>query len=107
MYVSMNIYTGLLTNFFSFTSYTYKIGLVYCLIDRAYKINNTIFGFNQDMSKVKEVLNRNMFPSHLVETITGKYLEQVDGKNNTSSEELSLHYFKLPYIGKHSDIFKK
>ena len=60
-------YTGLLTNFFSFTSYTYKIGLVYCLIDRAYKINNTTFGFNQDMSKVKDVLNRNMFPSHLVE----------------------------------------
>ena len=32
---------GLLTNYFSFTSYTYKIGLIRTLCDRLYKLNNT------------------------------------------------------------------
>ena len=33
-------FTGLLTNYFSFTSYSYKVGLIRTLVDRAYKINN-------------------------------------------------------------------
>ena len=31
--------TGLLTNYFSFTSYSHKVGLIKTLFDRAYKIN--------------------------------------------------------------------
>ena len=38
-------YTGLLLNFTSFTSFSYKTSLVKCLIDRAFKINNTWKGF--------------------------------------------------------------
>ena len=34
-------YTGLLTNYFSFTPFKYKLGLIKTFIDRAYKINNT------------------------------------------------------------------
>ena len=33
--------TGLLTNYFSFSPFQYKLGLIKTLIDRAYKINNT------------------------------------------------------------------
>ena len=34
-------YSGLLLNFNSFISRFYKISLIKCLFDRAYKINNT------------------------------------------------------------------
>ena len=34
-------FTGLLTNHFSFTSYSYKVGLIKTLVDKAYKINDT------------------------------------------------------------------
>ena len=34
-------YSVVLLNYTSFTSHFYKIGLIKCLIDRAYKINNT------------------------------------------------------------------
>ena len=44
-------YTGLLTNFFSFTPFRYKIGLIRTLIDRTYKINNTSSGFQNDLIK--------------------------------------------------------
>ena len=34
-------FTGLLTNYFSFTSFSYKMGLIKNLVDGTYKINNT------------------------------------------------------------------
>ena len=46
-------YSGLLLNFDSFTSRFYKISLIKCLIDRAYKINNTWASFHNDVTKVK------------------------------------------------------
>ena len=39
-------YSGLLLNFNNFTSRFYKISLIKCLIDRAYKINNTWVSFH-------------------------------------------------------------
>ena len=45
--------TGLLTNFGSFTSFGYKVGLIKTLIDRVYKINNTWEGFIRDVDKTK------------------------------------------------------
>ena len=46
-------YSGLLLNFDSFTSRFYKISLIKCLIDRAYKINNTWAIFHNDVTKIK------------------------------------------------------
>ena len=48
-------FTGLLTNFSSFTSYSYKIGLIRTLVDRAYKIDNTLAKFNDDVKKLFNV----------------------------------------------------
>ena len=47
-------YTGLLLNFNSFTPFSYKTGLVKCLIDRAFKINNTWTGFNLYTEKLTQ-----------------------------------------------------
>ena len=49
-------YTGLLTNYFSFTPFKYKLGLIKTLIDRAYKINNTTQGFQNDIKNPRGVL---------------------------------------------------
>ena len=35
-------FTGLLMNFQSFTCFSYKLGLIKTLIDRTFKINNTL-----------------------------------------------------------------
>lgn len=45
VFLEKQTYTGLLTNYFSFTSFQYKSGLIKTLIDRAYKINNTTHYF--------------------------------------------------------------
>ena len=59
-------YTGLLTNYFSFTPFKYKLGLIKTLIDRTYKINNTTQGFHNDIKNLSEILNVICFPSGLL-----------------------------------------
>ena len=56
-------YSGLLLSFNSFTSRFYKISLIKCLIGRAYKISSTRASFYNDVTKIKETINRNSFPA--------------------------------------------
>ena len=54
-------FTGLLTNYFSFTSYLYKVGLIRTLVDRAYKINNTWPGLHEDITKLMDIVKKRIF----------------------------------------------
>ena len=74
-------YSRLLLNDTSFTSRFYKTGLIKCLIDRAYKIDNTWPSFHDDVPKIK----------------IKKFYSEVN----------KLRYFKLPYIGKYSEQVQK
>ena len=55
-------YTGLLTNFLSFTCFKYKVGLIYTLVDRILKINTTTTGREKDLQQLSITLQRNSFP---------------------------------------------
>ena len=57
---------GLLTNYFSFTSFSYKMGLVRTLVDRVYKINNSWLGFQKDKKDLTLILH---CPVHIVEKV--------------------------------------
>ena len=52
-------YTGLLLNFKSFTSFSYKISLIKCLIDRSFKICNNWNFFHNDIEDIKSNLIKN------------------------------------------------
>ena len=52
-------YTGLFFNFKSFTSFSYKISLIQCLIDRSFKICNSCNSFHYDIEIIKSNLIRN------------------------------------------------
>ena len=67
-------YTGLLTNYNSFTSPNYKKGLIKTLIDRTFRINSTWSGFHYDMLNLKSVLQKNEFPSKLIDKSISNYL---------------------------------
>ena len=101
-------YTGLLTNFCSFTSFKYKIGLIYTLTDRIFKINNTNPGFRKGIDKLSETLKRNSFPSHIINKVVERYLakpnsaQNIDCTPNTNNS--NTRYFKLPYIGNFSHL---
>ena len=52
-------YTGQLLNFKSFTSFSYNISLIKCLIDRSFKIGNNWNSFHNDIKNIKCNLIKN------------------------------------------------
>ena len=101
-------FTGLLTRFDSFTDYFYKTGLVRCLIDRAYKINNCWKKLDLDIDNIKQILNSNSFPLHVTDKIIKQQLEKLYSKTScTDKQKEDSSYFKLPFLGKQSDTLKK
>ena len=52
-------YKGLLLNFKSFTSFSCKISLIKCLIDRSFKIFNSRNSFHNDIENIKSSVIKN------------------------------------------------
>ena len=90
-------YTGLLLNF---TSFSYKISLIKCLIDRLFKICNNWNSFDNDVENIKSNLIKNANPPLLIDKVIKKYLDYKCSTNQNQLKDTSdVHYFKLPYIG--------
>ena len=66
-------YTGLLLNFKSFTSFSYKISLIKCLTDRSFKICNNSNSFHNDIENIKSNLIKNAYPPFLIDEVIKKY----------------------------------
>ena len=103
-------YTGLLTNFFSFTSFKYKIDLIHTLVDRVFKINNTKSGLHKDLNKLSETLKRNSFPSHIINKTIKQILKKPkstsisDNDCPSNANNSNTRYFKFLFIGNFSNI---
>ena len=101
-------YTGLLLNFKSFTSFSYKISLIKCLIDRSFKICNNWNSFHNDIENIKSNLIKNAYPPSLIDKVIKKYLDYKFSSNQSQLKDTpDVHYFKLPYIGNLSHHIKK
>ena len=93
-------YTGLLLNFNSLTSVSYKIGLTKCLIARSFKICNNWNSFHNDTENIKSNLIKNAYPPFLIDKVVKKYPDYKFSSNQNRLKDTSdVHYFKLPYIG--------
>ena len=96
-------FTGLLTNFLSYTSFSYKLGLIRTLIDRAYKINSTLLGFNNEVKKLSYIFKKNQYPEGLINTVLNKYPDNISKSTALSVDSKPPDgpctlYFKLPYL---------
>ena len=105
-------YTGLLTNYNSFTSPNYKKGLIKTLIDRTFRINSTWSGFHYDILNLKSVLQKNEFPLKLIDKSISKYLsnnvfKQKENEQMPLLESSKKRFYKLPHIGNFSIQTKK
>ena len=94
-------YTGLLTNFTSFISMTYKIGLIRTLINRATKINSTSEGLKKDFKFIQQTLQKNMYPQNILKRFISLN-NRNENLNQTQKTEENPRIFKLPFIGRYS-----
>ena len=99
--------TGLFLNFKSFTSFSYRVSLIKCLIDRLFKICNNRNSFHNDIESIKSNLIKNAYPPFLINKVIKKYLSYKFSSNQNQLKDTSdVHYFKLPYINNLSHHFK-
>ena len=100
---------GLYTNFVSFTPYSYKSGLIKTLKHRTYEISRFWASFNEEISNVKHLLIKNMYPSCLIDKQVKRFLHNKFSTNycNAVKESKTTLYYKLPYIGSFSNNTQK
>ena len=65
-------------------------------MDRAYKINNSLLSFNNDVKKLTHIFTKNQFPEYLINRVVKTYLDNND--NSAQSYNSNVLYFKLPYL---------
>ena len=68
-------YTVFLLNFKSFTSFSYKISLIKCVIDRSFKICNNWNSYYNDIENIKSNLIKNAYLPFLIDKAIKKYLD--------------------------------
>ena len=94
-------FTELITTYFSFTSFSYKISLVRTLANRVYKINNFWLGFHKNLKKSYPYSTEEPFPVHIVVKVINRYLSRATIRPSASSQvqqTVSTYFFKLPHI---------
>ena len=69
-------YTGLLLNFASFPPFSYKIGLVKTLVERAHKINSTESNLKDNIKFIFKMLQKKLYPPHILSNVL-KNIKQV------------------------------
>ena len=62
-----NTCKGLFTNYMSFTPFSFKIGLVKTLLNRAFNICSSWFYFHEEVVNITHFLQKNMFPPHVID----------------------------------------
>ena len=80
--------TCLLLNFKSFTSFSCKVSLIKCLIDRSFKICNNWNSFHNDIESIKSNLIKNAYPPFLIDKVIKKYLNY---KFSSNQNQLKTH----------------
>ena len=101
-------FTGLYTNFNSFTSFSYKIGLVRTLVDRCYKINNTWAGLHKDLERLTCNLMQNAFPRHIIERVIQRRINQsLAYAPPPKPKPQNVRYYCIPYVGYYSKIAQR
>ena len=95
-------------NFNCFSPSTYKKGLIKTLIDRTYQINNRWLGFDNDLKKLKTILQKNEFPIKQIDNAVRNYLDIKHKQENADTNSTnSVRYYKLPYVGSFSTYTQK
>ena len=87
---------------------SYKIGLIRCLIHRAFKISSSYIIFHNELEKIKILLQKNMYPKSVIDNQIKTFLDkQFTVDSVTTSEKQKSLQFRLPYIGHFSHKTRK
>ena len=101
-------YSGLYLKWDSYVPRQFKLGLVKCLINRAWRICSSEELFNKEVTFIKQVLSANGYPRNFVTNCVNKFRIQMNKDEppvfGPKKKEIVI---KLPFKGKQSQILKR
>ena len=116
-------FTGVYLKWTSLTTKKYKIGLIYCLLNRAWKICSDPDEREREIDKLRVILAKNEYPEQVVENEIQKFIKnrqpaQATGTNDQQADEqpqpqepqappAPTRYMVLPYVSNRVEGFTK
>ena len=95
--------TGLLLNFHAVCPFNWKVGLVYCMINRAYMICNEWSLFSKEIDYLKNMFSSNGYPKSMIDKYVNQFLNsKYNPQMKAPKEDTVTIHMSLPYIGKPS-----
>jgi hypothetical protein len=93
-------FTGTYLNWNSLTERRYKLGLIYCLLDRIWKICSDQQDRDFEISKLKVILAKNDYPQKVIESEISKFLLKRDRITvpSVENEQKVEKFLVLPYV---------
>ena len=94
-------FSGVYTNFNSFISEEYKVGLISTLLFRTFTVVSDYSKFHSEVSHLKEMLKKNAFPIKLIDSCIKKFLKKrLTEKPFTLTAEKKDLVIVLLFLGK-------
>ena len=107
-------FTGVYLNWTSLTTKKYKIGLIYCLMDRIWKICADPNDRDQEVSKLRAILAKNEYPEFVIEREIDKFIKNRNDRNERNEAETAVdkddkptRFIVLPYVSHKAENFEK
>ena len=101
-------FTGVYLNWTSLTSKRYKLGLIYCLLDRIWKICNEEKMRNAEIEKLRQILAKNDYPDFVVDREISKFIaNRTTATEHVPTVEKSPRWIVLPYSSHKAEGFAK
>jgi len=98
-------FTGVYLNWTSLTSRKYKIGVINCLAERAWRICTEREDKMCELNKLRAILARNDYPTEVVNQTINKFLERKNREEVQPPKEKKEHkrFLKLPFVHRKCD----
>ena len=102
-------FTGLMLNFNAQCPMRWKVGLIQCLIHRAFLVSSSWEIFNNEIEFLRNTFSKNGYPVDLFWHYVKKFVDsrQTGISNNKVKEDGVETIFSIPFVGKHSITFGK
>jgi hypothetical protein len=99
-------HTGVFMNFNAVVPDKWKVGLIVCLLNRAWNICSSRLLFMKEVQKLKLMFVRNGYPYQFLNKIVERFLQTRNSERTQRTEEVNKYVLRVPYVGKASVIFK-
>ena len=94
-------FSGVYSNFNSFISEEYKVGLIFTLLFRTFSIISDLSRFHSEVCYLKEILKKNAFPINLIDSCIKNFLnKRLTEKPVTLTAEKKDLVIVLPFLRK-------